>query len=158
MKLLNFKAYITKHEGSRLKVYLDSLGIPTIGVGFCLARAGARESITAVGADYDKILAGTLVLTLDQIDKLLNDDIKDCIDDLHKLFPNFDKMPQEAQSVLVDMRFQLGPARIRKFSNTMKAFQDGKWSDAANGIKTSAMYKQVPVRCDENITLLNSIK
>ncbi len=155
---MNTIALIKKHEGIRTRTYADSLGIETVGVGFNLRRSGAREVVTKVGADYDKVLAGTQDLTPDQIDTLLNQDIADCVKDLHLLFPGFDAMPAPAQMVLTDMRFQLGGNGLRAFKNTLQSFRDGRWADAAAGIKASAMYKQVPVRCNENIALLLAIK
>ncbi len=70
------------------------------------------------------------------------------------LFPDFYKLPEEARVVLVDMRFQLGPSRLRGFKNTLKAFREQRWKDAADGIRKSLMYKQTPKRCDRNIALL----
>ena len=49
---------LEKHEGKRTKVYKDSRGISTIGIGFNLERAGAKKSIEALGLDYSKILGG----------------------------------------------------------------------------------------------------
>lgn len=150
---------IKRHEGIRHKVYLDSLGIPTVGCGFNLLRSGAAKALAAVGADFDAVKSGDQLLTDAQIDKLLETDLRDCYIDLCKFFFNdFDSLPESARAVLVDMRFQLGPTRLRGFKNTMKAFADRRWKDAAAGIKASAMYKQVPKRCDENIALLLAIK
>lgn len=40
-------------------MYKDSLGIPTIGIGFNLKRSDAPKLIAGVGANYNKILAGS---------------------------------------------------------------------------------------------------
>src|SRR3990172_5316451 len=46
--------YISYWEGKKSKAYLDSRGIPTIGIGFNLQRADARQLLKDVGADYNK--------------------------------------------------------------------------------------------------------
>jgi GH24 family phage-related lysozyme (muramidase) len=74
-------AFIAEHEGRVPYVYDDYTGAawkpggknkgdPTIGIGFNLARKDAREKLEAVGADYDKIMAGKEQLTNAQQDKL----------------------------------------------------------------------------------------
>jgi lysozyme len=168
--MIDVKAYITKHEAECLNAYKDSLGIWTMGVGFNIERSGADEAMRNAGVNPDVIRAAIEEAkkagkdkTPELIDKrrsqaLLQADVLACQDDLHKLFPKFDAMPEEARTVLLDMRFQLGPSRLRGFANTLKAFADGRWRDAGAGIKSSMMYKQVSKRCDENIALLLSIK
>lgn len=167
--MIDIKAYITKHEGERLWAYKDSLGIWTMGVGFNIERDGAGAAMRAAGINPDVIWAAieearkagksrtTEVITKEKSQKLLEADLQACYDDLSKLFAGFDGFPEQARAVLVDMRFQLGPTRLRAFKNTMYAFSQRRWKDAAAGIKGSLMYKQVRKRCDENIALLNSI-
>ncbi len=167
---MDIKAYITKHEGERLWAYKDSLGIWTMGVGFNIERDGANDAMKKAGIDPDMIWAAieeakkagkavtSPLINHSQSMALLDADVTACIDDLRVgLFPMFYKMPEPARMVLMDLRFQLGPSRLRQFKNTLKAFTESRWKDAGAGIKASAMYKQVPVRCDENIALLNSI-
>ncbi len=57
------KAQLIKHEGKRSKVYKDSEGVPTIGVGFNLKRSDAKAKIEALGLDYTKVLSGDQELT-----------------------------------------------------------------------------------------------
>ena len=81
LDLVKLKQQLIKHEGKKHKVYKDTEGIPTIGVGFNLTRSDAKAKITALGHNYDKILAGEASLTDEQIDKLLTDDINASIVD-----------------------------------------------------------------------------
>jgi hypothetical protein len=105
------REFIKKHEGVRAKVYKDTLGIPTIGVGFNLLRPDARQICSDFGIDYDIILSGQAILTMKQIDDLLDKDIKACVDDLKVLFSDWDSRPENFKLVLTDMRFQLGRKR-----------------------------------------------
>jgi lysozyme len=148
---------LRRNEGVRAKAYADSLGIPTIGVGFNLRRPDARARIEAVGANYVDIMARRSTLTAGQIDALLDQDIGDCLADLRKLFENFEGMPEAVRLVLVDMRFQLGPAGLRGFRNTLRAFRDRRWKDAAAGMRASLAYRQTPVRWERNAKALESV-
>jgi len=49
---------IAESEGNKPCMYKDTLGHPTIGIGFNLDRSDAREKITSVGADYDNVKSG----------------------------------------------------------------------------------------------------
>ena len=166
---MDAKTRIKRHEGVRLNAYKDSLGIWTIGVGFNLERQGANDALKKHGINPDMIWAAieearkagrksTAPLINDaQVDALLEDDVRDCLTDLRQLVPGFDAYPQSAQEVLADMRFQLGPARLRAFKNTVKAFQDRRWKDATAGMRASLAYKQTPERWEENAKAIESL-
>ena len=49
---------IERHEGKRNRVYSDSVGIPTIGIGFNLNRADATDRLKSLGLDYNKVRNG----------------------------------------------------------------------------------------------------
>ena len=69
------KKQLVRHEGKRLKVYKDSEGIPTIGVGFNLRRQDAKAKIEAFGLNFQDVLEGRVALTDAQVDSLLVADI-----------------------------------------------------------------------------------
>ncbi|MDP3703688.1 MAG: lysozyme, partial [Candidatus Omnitrophota bacterium] len=92
------------HEGLRLKPYTDTVGKLTIGVGRNLTDKG----ITKAEALY-----------------LLERDIEECIADL-VTFPWFGRLDSVRQRVMIDMRFNLGPSRLRKFRRTLAAVDEGR--------------------------------
>jgi len=53
---------IAEAEGEESCVYNDSLGIPTIGIGFNLERSDAPALIAGLGLDYDSVLDGSTCL------------------------------------------------------------------------------------------------
>jgi len=56
---------VATYEGNESCVYDDSMGIPTIGIGFNLQRSDAPSLIAGVGADYNSVLSGSQCLTSD---------------------------------------------------------------------------------------------
>ncbi len=68
-----------ENEGYSKSMYLDTKGLPTIGIGFNLARSDARAKITAVGANYDLIMAHKQNLTDAQIRTLFNGDMAQAV-------------------------------------------------------------------------------
>ena len=150
---------IIKHEGVRHKVYLDSLGIPTIGVGFNLRRADAATRLKQVGSDLKSCLDGT-PLTDDQIYMLLDLDLIDCETDLKKLFGGdqaWSNLPPVAATVLMDLRFNLGLKTLLTFKHTLADFKAGHFSLAADKLEKSLWYRQVGRRGKEDCDLLRKI-
>lgn len=154
---IDVRAFITKHEGVRYVMYKDSLGIPTIGVGFNLTRPDAKSIIEGLGLDYQATLRGLVKLTKDQVNVLLDKDIAECLVGLKQIFPTFDSMPDNAKAVLIDLRFNLGQKGLLGFPNTLQDFKDGNYKTAALRLSQSKWAKQVKIRATENISLLNAI-
>lgn len=151
------KAKLRFEEGIRSRVYPDTKGIPTIGVGFNLRREDAGRRMAEVGANRTALLIGRDELSPDQIEQLLELDVRDCVDDLRILFPGFVTLPSELQVVLVDLRFNLGPARLRDFAQTLDLIRKGKFASAAKRIERTPYAKQVPKRAKRNCAVLRAL-
>jgi GH24 family phage-related lysozyme (muramidase) len=137
---------IVKHEGSKTKVYLDTEGHPTVGVGFNLDRPGAKAKIEALGLSFAQVKSGKQELTQEQITKLLEDDLDVAIRDAKSLFPNFGDLSDVRQRVLVDMTFNLGKGKLAGFKNMIAAVKAKDFARAADEMKSSKWYKQVGQR------------
>ena len=110
------------HEGLRLHVYEDSLGIATIGVGRNLKDRG----ITDAEARY-----------------LLDNDINACLDDLAAAFAWFAVLDPVRQRVLVDLCFNLGISRLKGFRKFLAACDAADWATAARELLDSKYAQQV---------------
>jgi len=153
------RRYITFNEGKRNVVYNDSLGIPTIGVGFNLKRGDAPAKIASLGLSYNDVLNGKQSLTDGQIETLLDKDIEVAVNNTaKKLFPNFDAIDSDRQVILIDLSFNMGYSRLSAFKNTIAAINAGKWETAANELKNSNWYHQVGNRGIRNVETIRSGK
>jgi GH24 family phage-related lysozyme (muramidase) len=150
----NMAALIKEHEGVRYAVYEDTMGHPTIGVGFNLDKKGARERIGAIGVDYELVRKGLQELTEAQVTALLAIDLEDAIVDATYQIFNFAQHPDEIQAVIVDMIFNLGAAGFSKFKNTILAFEAKDYCAAAAQMADSAWAAQVPNRARDNIKIV----
>ena len=137
---------LTRHEGKRNKVYKDSVGIPTIGIGFNLKRADAKAKIEAVGGDYAKILAGGEELTDEQVSKLVKADVASSILAGREIVTNFDALSDTRKRVVVDMVFNLGLNGLLNFKNMRKAVESSDFATAGKEMEDSKWYKQVKSR------------
>lgn len=146
---------IRRNEGVRPKIYRDSMGIATVAVGFNLERPDARERLAEVGVSLDDVKAGK-AMTDDEMTRLLRQELDVCIEDLRSLL-HLDAMPLNAQLVLVDLRYNLGPTRLRKFVTTLEAFRQGHYKKAARQLEAAPWARQVGVRAQRSVQLLRQL-
>ena len=136
---LSLKKKIKKNQGFRNKPYLDSLGHPTIGYGHLITN---KEKKTLKGKFSKKFLL-----------KLFDKDFKKALRDYKKNF-NHKKHSKNTKEVLVEMIFQLGIKKQKKFVKMNKHMKNNNMFLAALEMKRSLWYKQTPKRVDGLIKLL----
>jgi GH24 family phage-related lysozyme (muramidase) len=146
---------LAKHEGRRKHVYLDTLNIPSIGIGFNLQRGGARQALASVGADYDQVLAGAQDLTDAQVDALFNRDLDTALAASQRQVPNFADLHPNAQLVVVDMMF-MGEAAFARFKKMIAALENLDYNTAADEMVNSKWYVQVKNRGVEDVSLMRA--
>lgn len=118
---------LRRDEGVRLKVYRDSVGIETIGVGRNLRDVG----ITTEEADY-----------------LLRNDVFRVEHELDAQLPWWRNLDPVRQRVLLNMGFNLGVAGLLGFKTTLALVQRGMYLDAAQMMLQSKWAKQVGPRAE----------
>lgn len=158
MNMDELKKMLIRHEGYKTNMYLDSRKIPTIGVGFNLQRKDAPKLLSQIGLDYNKVVRGQQKLTSEQIDTLLEHDMKTAITYASQYFPEFATLPPSAQMILVDMAFNLGLTGLEKFHDLKAALQQRNYQQAANAMMDSLWFKQVKNRGVELVQMMKNIK
>lgn len=154
MDLDAIKQHIEAREGRETKVYNDTAGHPTIGVGFNLDRSDAQEKIEALGLDYDKVRDGTQTLTDEQVDTLFDADVNQAVSDARGLVSNFDDIPDDKQTVVTDMVFNMGASTFGTFTNTIDAIENEDWDRAADEMQDSDWFNQVGNRGTIDVDLM----
>ena len=143
------------NEGYKPRVYIDTEGHPTVGIGFNLDRSDARRRLSAVGANYDKIRAGSATLTDYQIRTLFNDDMANAVSCASSwLYQVWGRMSTDQKSAVADMAFNLGCYGLQKFRNMKSALLRGDYGGAAAEMRDSKWCRQVKSRCDRNIACM----
>lgn len=115
---------LRRDEGERLKVYADSLGHPTIGIGRALDTQGISEAEASF---------------------LLGNDISR-VQQEAQAFPFYAFLRIERQAVVLSMLFQLGFSKFLLFKNFLSAMARGDWKAAAGEMRNSEAYRQTPAR------------
>lgn len=134
------------HEGRRLSVYRDSLGIPTVGIGFNLQRSDAEEFCESCGVVLEAVLSGAVALTDEQCDCLYQKCASEVLEWLTEIFPALFTYSLNRQIALLDMGFNLGQTRFGGFRQMIAAVLAGNWAQAEAQALNSAWATQVGQR------------
>ena len=134
------KERIKKNEGFRLKPYKDQLGFKTIGYGHLIKKKKKHF--------YNKKKISKKCLL-----EVFNLDFNKAVNDYNKLYQskNFSKNTKET---LIEMLFQLGLKKQKKFIKMNKYISKKLFFMAALEMKKSLWYKQTPKRVEGLIQVL----
>ncbi len=149
---------IRKAEGERFKVYKDTVGKRTVGVGFNMDSPNARKVWETAGikTSFDDVLNGKTPITKADSDALLRVTMETAEKDARKLVPNFDTHPENVQSAIIEMSFQLGKPTLSQFKRTLNAIKKGQYELAAKFLKQSKYATQTPNRVNRIASTLTA--
>ena len=120
-------ADIKAHEGYSKKVYKDTLGYPTIGIGFLVSSLELDEYVC---------------------DIILERRLKKNEEVLQRKMTYYSKLPIEVQNIIQNMYYQMGN-RLFNFVKTLHYIESGKWRAASVEMLDSLWAKQTPNRAKE---------
>ena len=116
---------LRKHEGVETHAYVDTVGKVTIGVG----------------RNIDK--NGGLGLSQQEIDYLLSGDVKRVEAELSQAFIWYDDLDDARKDAMMDMAFNMGLPRLRKFKRALAAMSARLYEIAAVEFLDSLWARQV---------------
>jgi GH24 family phage-related lysozyme (muramidase) len=148
--------FIKKHEGVRNITYKDTLGIPTVGIGFNLLRPDAKSILNQVGLDYNKVLNKQQELSDEQVKDIFKITLSIAYKDAKKWIPAFDALPKNIKLAVLDLSFNLGYPRLSKFVKTREHITRGDYNSAAMELQKSKWATQVGQRAQSLIKLFSS--
>ena len=126
-------ASVKKHEGYRNKVYLDTLGKRTVGVGHLCV-----EDFWEDDKEYEEKFLMTI----------LEHDLQSAIKGAKELMSEngCNDIDEIAEELIIEMVFQLGKTGVSKFRNMWKHLSALEYSSAASEMLDSRWAKQTPNR------------
>jgi len=142
----NFVNKLIAHEGLRLQVYKDTLGIDTIGIGRNLEDRGITKEeldwmdIPSMDAIYEYGITEADAMYL------AKNDVQIVEEELVRAHPCVEELDAVRQLVLMDMAFNMGVPRLRKFQKMWNAVHEKKFDIAAKEMLDSRWAVQVKSR------------
>jgi GH24 family phage-related lysozyme (muramidase) len=135
-------AQLKVDEGTLLQAYIDRAGGLTVGVGHQVR-------------PQDHLRRGQRISTA-HVEALLTADIHTALRLCRDLWPAFDTFPEEAQQVLANMAFNLGP-RLGRFPALRAAISRHDWRAAAVAMRRSRWAHQVGPRAKRLIARMRAL-
>jgi len=136
MNLIRLETRIEKQEGFRALPYFDSLDVPTIGIG-CTHWLGK------------KVTMNDSEISLEQARIRMVYHIRCAIIDATKWINNFHRINPIRQEAIIEMAYQLGGYKQRKFKQAQIAGNARNWRKMSFEILDSLWHKQTKSRCEE---------
>ena len=119
--LTQITTQLSRDEGKRYKIYMDSVGVPTIGIGHNL-----NDPISDIA-----------------INQIFKDDLASVVANLQTHIPWLDSLDDVRYGALVNLGFNLGIEGLLEFKPMLSALQRGDFQGAANQLLNSAYAHEV---------------
>ena len=136
MNLERLLESVKKHEGYRNKVYLDTLGKRTVGVGHLCV-----EDFWEDDKEYEESF----------LMEILQKDLQEAIRGAKELMEEHGcaDIDERAEEILIEMVFQLGMSGVSKFRNMLKCLSELNYLGASFEMLDSRWAKQTPNRAKD---------
>ena len=136
MNLERLLESVKKHEGYRNKVYLDTLGKRTVGVGHLCV-----ENFWEDDKEYEESF----------LMEILQKDLQEAIRGAKELMDEHGcaDIDERAEEIIIEMVFQLGRTGVKKFRNMWKALSEHNYIGASFEMLDSKWAKQTPNRAKD---------
>ena len=136
MNLERLLESVKKHEGYRNKVYLDTLGKRTVGVGHLCV-----ENFWEDDKEYEESF----------LMEILQKDLQEAIRGAKELMDEHScaDIDERAEEIIIEMVFQLGRTGVKKFRNMWKALSEHNYIGASFEMLDSKWAKQTPNRAKD---------
>lgn len=136
---------LVRHEGCIRRIYLDSEGLPTFGIGHLVTKEDP-EYHWPVGTPVEFTRVWSCFL----------EDFESAVKDAESLIPDLYQHPEPVQRVMVNMAFNLGRIRLGKFKKLLRALKARDYIVAAEEMEDSRWYHQVGRRSKELVRIMES--
>lgn len=129
------RAQLELHEGYRNRIYTDSVGKISGGIGRNLTDKGIRP---------------------DEIELMYRNDVSEAAQELDRVLPWWRQLDEVRRRVLLDMMFNMGAPTLLGFKNTLALIKDGRYREAAQGMLSSVWAQQTGARARRLAAMMGS--
>ena len=131
----NIRSRIEIHEGRRDRIYSDTVGKLTVGIGRNISDKPFHQS---------------------EIELMFTNDLHEAWGDLMTHLPWVADLDEVRQYVLLDMSFNLGITRLKQFVRTLGAIEEGDYAQAKRFMLESRWAEQVGRRAQALAKMMGS--
>lgn len=145
-------------EGSNRKMYLDTEGYWTIGIGHLITKDPNKKVALSI---LDDIIGRNTngVITAEEEQVLFHADINSKLGEIYRnalIKRVFDGLDENRRIALISMCYQMGVPGTATFKNSMKFIEDKQWKNAGANLRQSKWYRQTPNRAERVIKIFEN--
>ena len=126
-----------KAENGNHKVYKDHLGFYTVGWGHLILETDPENNLE-VGDEVSE----------ERVVELFENDLKICKKEIRNNLDFFDDLDEIRQRCIIDLTFNMGMPRLKKFVKTLDHLKNGRYDEAGDELLDSRYAKQVGKRAE----------
>lgn len=147
MNIEKIQKQLEEDEGVKYAIYVDHLGYPTFGIGHRILRED-NEYWEPIGTSVSE----------KRVKEAFEKDLYTAVGDCEAIYgARFSSWPSEVHEILVNMMFNMGRTRMRKFKKMKAALLEQDWKTAAKEGRGSKWYHQVPNRAERLMSRLENV-
>ena len=147
MNLDKLRIELAEDEGCKYEIYLDHLGLPTVGIG---------HLITENDPEFKMGVGDTV--SEERVHAMFRLDVAVAIEDCIRLYKDWDELPEEVQLICANMMFNLGYPRMSRFVNFCEAISQRDWNRAGDEMIDSKWYDQVTNRAKRLVARMKAVE
>lgn len=144
-------------EGFRDTMYLDSVGVPTIGYGTNLKEPKNVEALRSLGYDIKRIMKKSQKISDADAKKLMHSGLYQAVRDARALVPNFDSHPLKMKMILTDMSYNMGKTRLSGFHDFLANLSQKNYNGVKKEMIDSHWYKQTGKRSKALVSMMDEV-
>ena len=133
-------------EGMRLDIYRCTENHLTVGVG---------HRILPGDTEYGKPEGYTI--TERRMKQLFDLDVAIVKEDCHRLYEDFDDLPEQAQRIIANMMFNMGLPTMKKFKGMKRCVDERDFAGAALEMLDSKWARQLPNRSERLVKRMRAL-
>ena len=146
MNLDKLREELAEDEGCKYEIYLDHLGLPTMGIGHLITKDDPEYGLSV----------GTVV-EQSRVQSAFNLDITVTLEDCQRLYKDFNDLPEEVQLIIANMMFNLGRPRLSRFLKMKQHVDNRDFVSASEEMKNSKWYRQVTNRAQRLVDRMQNV-
>lgn len=147
MDLKILKSQLAINEGIEYHSYLDTVGLPTAGIGHLLSNP----------TEIKRYPVGTVV-SKEQVDQWFVSDISVAVRGAQRVLGNtcWDALSDVRQRAVADLTYNLGEAKLLQFKKFISALKVADYTSAGQELTSSIWFKQVGVRGPRIVQMIST--
>lgn len=144
MNLQKLRDELIIDEGIRYKIYFDSKGKPSMGIGHLITPKDPEHALLK-----DWTPRKVVRISKERVEELFKKDIEICLESCRNIFDNFDRMLEELQLILANMMFNLGQTKFEGFRKFIIFVKAADYIGAAEEMRDSLWSRQLSARVNK---------